>query len=67
MAALQAEMQSSFARAAKKYQQVGGTNNYILQFKTMPYIQQFLFDMEAVNLQEQEMIQELETIPVPGA
>jgi len=67
MAALQAEMQSSFARAAKKYQQVGGTNNYILQFKTMPYINQYLLNMAAGDLQEQEMIQELESIPVPGA
>ena len=67
MSALQAEMQSSFARAAKKYQQVGGTNNYILQFKNMPYIQQYLFNMEAANLQEQEVLQTLETIPVPGA
>ena len=33
----------------------------------MPYIQQYLFDMEAANLQEQEVIQTLETIPVPGA
>jgi len=67
MAAIQAEMQGSFSRAATKYQQAGGTNNYILTFKNMPYIQQYLFDMEASNLQEQEVIQTLETIPVPGA
>ena len=67
MSAIQAEMQGSFARAATKYQQAGGTNNYILTFKNMPYINQYLLNMEAANLQEQEVIQTLETIPVPGA
>jgi len=67
MAAIQEEMQGSFSRAATKYQQAGGTNNYILTFKTMPYINQYLLNMAAADLQEKEMIQELESIPVPGA
>ena len=33
----------------------------------MPYIQQYLFQMESANIQEKEILQELETIPVPGS
>ena len=67
MDALMLEMAGVFANSAAGYQQAGGTNNYILTFKNMPYIQQYLFQMESANIQEKEILQELETIPVPGS
>jgi hypothetical protein len=66
MDTLMLEMEAAFAKAAKNYQQSGGTNNFILNFKNMPYIQQFLFNQEVEQQSENEMVSNLESIPIPG-
>ena len=66
MDTLMLEMQASFAKAAKNYQQAGGTNNFILNFKNIPYIQKFLFNQEVEQQSENEMVSNLESIPIPG-
>ena len=66
MDTLMLEMEASFAKAAKNYQQAGGTNNFILNFKNIPYIQKFLFNQEVEQQSGNEMVSNLESIPIPG-
>jgi len=67
MRALQAEMRASFDRAARQYQQAGGTNDYLLDFNTMPYIREIL-DLQSQKEMDQVQVTDiLETIEIPKA
>ena len=66
MRALQGEMRASFDRSARHYQQLGGTNDYLLDFNTMPYIREIL-DLQSQSEMDQAKVTDvLETIEIPG-
>jgi hypothetical protein len=66
MRALQNEMRASFDRSAKQYQQLGGTNQYLLDFNTMPYIREILDLQSQAEMDQAKVTDVLETIPIPG-
>ena len=66
MRALQEEMRSSFDRSARQYQQLGGTNDYLLDFNTMPYIRKILDLQSQAEMNQAKVTDTLETIPIPG-
>ncbi len=66
MRALQEEMRSSFDRSARHYQQLGGTNDYLLDFNTMPYIRKILNLQSQAEMDQAKVTDTLETIPIPG-
>jgi len=66
MRALQEEMRASFDRSARHYQQLGGTNDYLLDFKTMPYIRKMLDLQSQAEMDQAKVTDVLETIPIPG-
>jgi len=66
MRALQEEMRSSFDRSARHYQQLGGTNDYLLDFNTMPYIRKILDLQSQAEMNQAKVTDTLETIPIPG-
>ena len=47
MRALKQQMSGQFDEVAQRYQFEGGTNNYILKYKHVPYISQFLLEQSA--------------------
>ena len=66
MRALQGEMRASFDRSARQYQQLGGTNDYLLDFNTMPYIREILDLQSQAEMDQAKVTDVLETIPIPG-
>jgi hypothetical protein len=66
MRALQSEMADSFNRAATQYQQAGGTNDYLLNFKTIPYIRAILDLQSQAEMDQARVTDILETIDIPG-
>ena len=66
MRALQFEMRASFDRSARQYQQLGGTNEYLLDFNTMPYIREILNLQSQSEMDQAKVTDVLETIPIPG-
>ena len=66
MRALQFEMKASFDRSARQYQQLGGTNDYLLDFNTMPYIREILDLQSQAEMDQAKVTDVLETIPIPG-
>ena len=66
MRALQFEMRASFDRSARQYQQLGGTNQYLLDFNTMPYIREILDLQSQAEMDQAKVTDVLETIPIPG-
>ena len=66
MRALQEEMRASFDRSARQYQQLGGTNDYLLDFNTMPYIRELLDLQSQAEMDQAKVTDVLETIPIPG-
>ena len=66
MRALQEEMRASFDRSARQYQQLGGTNDYLLDFNTMPYIREILDLQSQAEMDQAKVTDVLETIPIPG-
>ena len=47
MRALKQQMSGQFDEVAQRYQFEGGTNNYILKYKHVPYVKQFLLEQGA--------------------
>jgi hypothetical protein len=47
MRALKQQMSGQFNEVAQRYQFEGGTNNYILKYKHVPYVKQFLLEQGA--------------------
>ena len=47
MRALKQQMSGQFNEVAQRYQFEGGTNNYILKYKQVPYVKQFLLEQGA--------------------
>ena len=47
MRALKQQMSGQFDEVAQRYQFEGGTNNYILKYKHVPYVEQFLLEQSA--------------------
>jgi len=66
MRALQFEMRASFDRSARHYQQLGGTNDYLFTFNTMPYIREILDLQSQAEMDQAKVTDVLETIPIPG-
>ena len=66
MRALQFEMRASFDRAARQYQQQGGTNEYLLDFNTMPYIREILELQSQASMDQARVTDILESIEIPG-
>jgi hypothetical protein len=66
MRALQFEMRASFDRAARQYQQQGGTNDYLLDFNTMPYIREILELQSQASMDQARVTDILESIEIPG-
>jgi hypothetical protein len=66
MKVLQGELIGNFNSQARKYQQQGGTNDFLLDFTSVPYIQQFLEAKQAAEMDQQAFIEGLESIELPG-
>ena len=66
MKVLQGELIGNFNSQARKYQQQGGTNDFLLDFTSVPYIQQFLEDKQAAEMDQQAFFEGLESIELPG-
>ena len=66
MRVLQGELIGNFNSQARKYQQQGGTNDFLLDFTSVPYIQQFLENKQAAEMDQQAFIEGLESIELPG-
>ena len=66
MKVLQGELIGNFNSQARKYQQQGGTNDFLLDFTSVPYIQQFLEDKQATEMDQQAFVEGLESIELPG-
>ena len=66
MRALQEEMRASFDRSARHYQQLGGTNDYLLDFISIPYIRKILDLQAQKDMDHATVLDVLETIEIPG-
>jgi len=66
MKVLQGELIGNFNSQARKYQQQGGTNDFLLGFTSVPYIQQFLEAKQAAEMDQAAFIEGLESIELPG-
>ena len=66
MRVLQGELIGNFNSQARKYQQQGGTNDFLLDFTSVPYIQKFLEDKQAAEMDQQAFVEGLESIELPG-
>jgi len=66
MRALQGEMRATFDRSAKQYQQLGGTNDYLLDFISIPYIREILDLQAQKDMDHATVLDVLETIEIPG-
>ena len=66
MKVLQGELISNFNSQARKYQQQGGTNDFLLDFTSVPYIQSFLEEKQAAEMDQQAFVEGLESIELPG-
>jgi len=59
-------MRASFDRSARQYQQLGGTNEYLLDFNTMPYIRKILELQSQEEMDQARVTDILESIEIPG-
>ena len=66
MKVLQGELIGNFNSQARKYQQQGGTNDFLLGFTSVPYIQQFLEAKQVAEMDQQAFVEGLESIELPG-
>jgi len=67
MTVLQGELIGNFNSQARKYQQQGGTNDFLLDFTSVPYIRTFLEQQETDKMNQQAVIDGLESIEIPKA
>ena len=67
MKVLQGELIGNFNSQARKYQQQGGTNDFLLDFTSVPYIRTFLEQQETDKMNQQAVIDGLESIEIPKA
>jgi len=65
MRALQNEMRATFDRSAKQYQQLGGTNDYLLDFVSIPYIREILELQSREEMDHATVLDTLQTIEIP--
>ena len=64
--ALQAQLIGSFNSDAQLYQQSGGNNSFLESFVVIPYINQWKMGSAAQQIDQEETVDILTTIPVPG-
>jgi hypothetical protein len=65
MRALQGELQNNFDKEARNYQQLGGTNNYLLNFNSVKKIRDWNVS-SGMEVAENELPSILDSIPIPG-
>ena len=65
MRALQSELQNNFDKEARNYQQLGGTNNYLLNFNSVKKIRDWNVE-SGMEVAEAELPDILDTIPIEG-
>jgi hypothetical protein len=65
MRALQGELQGNFDKEARNYQQLGGTNNYLLNFNSVKKIRDWNV-ASGMEVAEAQLPDILESIPIPG-
>ena len=65
MRALQAELQNNFDKEARNYQQLGGTNDYLLNFNSVKKIRDWNV-AEGMQIAEAQLPDILESIPIEG-
>lgn len=66
MRVLQGELIGNFNSQARKYQQQGGTNDFLLDFTSVPYIQGFLENQQAAQMDQAAFVEGLESIDLSG-
>ena len=65
MRALQGELQGNFDKEARNYQQLGGTNNYLLNFNSVKKIRDWNV-ASGMEVAEAQLPDILDSIPIPG-
>ena len=66
MRALQGELQNNFDKEARNYQQLGGTNNYLLNFNSVKHIRDWNVE-GGMQVADAELPDILDTIEIPQA